>query len=416
MRQRVGLAFVFAVAVSAVSAACGEDPPPPPPPPPTILSIQVVDASTDSPVSGAEVLLEQLGETMTTDASGTILLNPIAAGRYTYRAQAAGYILFPRPHRDVPAVQVVAEQQTAVKIALEPRPNAPANGGTLEGTLTKGGAPVQGALVVASSLRPFAAYSDKDGKYRILGMDPNLYSVTAFLQGHSSSTVNSVDIGAGGMATADLTLEEIAGASASGMLIGGTGTSSVVIAHRESRFAVPGLSTAASFGGEWSISGIPPGEFEIFAGTELDGISLDAEWELMELMERAPVLEISAGTSSVTIDLRFKEAIAPVSPAGTSTVVAPPTFVFPEVAGANRYVFEVKNVLDQTIYGGFDNFKNPINPVLAPISSWRYDGPALTRGALYSWRVYALKNVTTGALFEIISASEELGGEFRVAR
>ena len=104
-------------------------------------------------------------------------------------------------------------------------------------------------------------------------------------------------------------------------------------------------------------------------------------------------------------------------PASTSTVVAPPTFTWPSVPMANYYVVEVRDVLGEAItWGGFDARNNPRSPILAPNTSVQFTGtPALSPGVLYSWRIYAAKDVTTGAQFELIAASEQLGGEFRVA-
>lgn len=416
--RRLGWPLLFVI---ALAGACGEEEVPPPPPPPTQLAIRVVDASTGTALAGAEVTLLELGETKVTDASGAILIDPIEAGRYSYRAQAAGYVLFPRPRRDVPKVTVEKEKTTSIEIAIEPRPMA-MPGATLQGTVTKNGAPVEGALVVATSLRSFAAYSDKTGRYAILGIEaPNLYSVTAYLQSHKSSTVNSVNATVGGTASAELVLTEEAGATVAGQLIGGTGTSSVVIAHRETRYAIPGLVVRGTLGGAYSISGVPEGSFEVQAGLEDDGISYDTAFLLTSLDDErtsylTPALDVTSGTSSIALDLHFAPAIVGLQPTETTTVATPPLFTWPQVQGANRYVVEVRTVLGQVIAGGFDNFERPIDPIQAPATMLRYAGPALTRGALYSWRIYALKSVTTGALFEIISASEELQGEFRVAR
>ena len=408
------LAFVLA---ASAAAACSDPPPPPPPPPPTQLSIRVVDATNDSAIAGAEVTILQLGQTLVTDASGAILIDPIDPGSYTYRAQAAGYVLEPRARHDLKSTTVEKEKTTMLTIALDPRPNTTA-GGTIEGNVTAAGAPVEGALVVATSLRAFVAYSDKAGHYRILGAEaPNLYSVTAFIQGYSSTTVNSVDLAVSDTKTADLTLTAGAGATVGGRLIGGTGTSSVVIAHKETRYTIPGLVAKGTLGGNYSISGVPPGTYEIYSGLEEDGVSFDAE-SLVDLSgyHLGPTVNV-VGTSSESVDLRYAAAILGVAPTDTSTVVAPPTFTWPSVQEANRYLVEVRNVLGQVIYGGFDQQGRPINPIQAPATMLRYDGAQpLARGAFYSWRVYALKPVTTGALFEIVSASEELGGEFRVAR
>lgn len=411
MARRSRLSALIPAVFAATFTACGEEEVPPPPPPPTQLAITVLDSTTDAPIAGAEVTVVELGEVKVTDASGAILIDPIEAGRYTYRAQAAGYVLFPRPRRELGAVQVIKEETTTLKIVLEPRPNA-MPGGRIEGTVTKNGEPVEGALIVASSLRFFVSYSDKAGRYAIIGPDASLYSVTAFIKGHTSNTRNGVDVPATGAVTVDLTLTEAAGGTVSGQMIGGTGTSSVTVVHRASRYAIPGLVQRATFGGNYSIDGVPPGDFEIFAAAELDGITFDAEW----IHDQGAPQFISTGTSSTTIDLRFAAAIQPVSPTNTATVVPPPTFTWPSVQDADRYVFEVRDVLGQVVYGGFDVQGNPVNPILAPASMYRLDGANLTRGQLYTWRVFALENVTTGALFEILSASEELGGELRIAR
>jgi hypothetical protein len=413
MAGKSRISLILPASFAVFFAACGEEEVPPPPPPPTQLGITVVDATTALPITGAEVTLIETGDVKVTDAAGEIFLDPIEAGRYTFRAQAEGYVLFPRPRADVGVVQVIKEETTEIQIALEPRPNA-MPGGRLEGTVTKSGAPVEGVLITATALRTFAAYSDKSGRFAMLGVDPSLYSVTAFIKGHSSSTVNSVDITAGAATTVDLTLAEIAGASVSGQLIGGTGTSSVTIVHRGSRYAVPGLVQRAQFGGSYAMDGIPPGDFEVFAAAELDGITFDPQWVLEN---GRPALTVGpTASSSTALDLRFASAIAPVSPTNTATVVPPVTFTWPSVQDADRYVFEVRNVLGEVVYGGFDVRKNPINPILGPASMYRLDNATLARGQLYTWRVFALRNVTTGQLFEIISASEELGGELRIAR
>jgi hypothetical protein len=177
-----------------VMTGCGEELKPPPPPP-TQLAIRVLDGVTGAPIEGAEVMLLEDGRVETTDASGGTLF-ALTSGRYGYRIQAAGHVSVPRPGRPIPSADVAAERTTSIMVAVEPRPGA-APGGTLAGQVTKGGSPVKGVLVVAESTESFGTISDAQGRYTMLGIAANLYTVSAFLRGHASAPKNNVQVSAG---------------------------------------------------------------------------------------------------------------------------------------------------------------------------------------------------------------------------
>lgn len=404
---------LLTLALLTPSAGCGgDDTPPPPPPPPTVLSVSAVDGATGAPVPGVELLLLGRGQRLTTGASGAVEVE-LDAGVFAWVARAPGYVALPRPGRPIPFVSVIAERTTPLVLTLEPLPGA-APGGNLSGAVTLGGAAVEGALVVATAIQSFSALTDAGGRWQMPGVAPGFYTVSAHVPGHTSSSRMNVDVSANASKEGvDLELTPSAGATLSGALTGGTGTSSVVLVHRESGDVVPGLSATASLdGGEYAITGIPPGRYVVRAGLELDGFTIDPQLALSE----GPLEIDVTGTSSLALDLRFTRAIGDTSPTGGAQVLARPTFTWPPVPSATFYVVELTNVGGQVIFGGFDTRRRPRESVLAPQTSFTLSSMSLAPGALYTWRVYAAKDVTTGQLFELLSASEELDGELRVSR
>ncbi|MCK6549347.1 carboxypeptidase-like regulatory domain-containing protein [Myxococcota bacterium] len=402
---------VLAATIASSQTSCGSDPPPPPPPPPTELVIRVVDGATGAPIAGAEVMLVEDGEVSTTDATGSVLktLDPETdPGVHTYRAQAAGYVGAPRPGRPPLFVTLVEEQTITLDIALEPRPNA-SPGGALTGRVTLAGAPVKGAYVVAGATGFFGTLTDADGRYRIIGATQDFYTITAFVPGHRSTSRTSVEVTPGSTKEGlDLELTAITGGTVSGALTGGTGTSSIALVHPGTGELVPGLSTRATLPGAYTIRDVPPGRFVVAGGLELDGVTLDPDRVLTDGLPEVTITE----SASVSAPLALVEAIDGLSPSDGAAVTTSPELSWPAVPGADFYVVEVKNVGGQTVFGGFDTRGNPRNTVLAPMTSTMPDMP-LVSGALYTWRVYAAEDVTTGRTFRLIGASEELGASFR---
>jgi hypothetical protein len=386
--------------------------PPPPPPPPTELAVSAVDGSTGAPLAGVEILLLENGQTLITGASGGITVE-LEPGVYTYQARAAGFVSLPRPGRALGHVSVLSEKTVALPLTFEPRPSAIA-GGTLTGVVTVDGAAAKGVLVVATATGYFSALTDATGTYRMLGVASGFYNISAFTAGYTGMARTNIEVKQGMEKTGvDFALASTPGAVVSGMLSGGTGTSSISLVHATSGDIIPGLSTAASLaGGTYSIGGVPPGTFRIIAARELDGVTLDYQ----SVLDNGDPEVVVTDTSSKAEDLRFKAAISGLSPTHTATVSTKPTIRWNAVPMANFYNVEIRNVTGQVIIGGFDTRGGAREIVLAPATSFTLRDTELVRGALYTWRVYAAKDVTTGDLFELLASSEELEGEFRVER
>lgn len=417
MALALRLSFRVAGSIASVCslfAACGETPAPPPLPK-TKLAIRVIDAATAAPIEGAEVVLTEEGKTRRADAAGKIDVE-LKPGAYRYRAQALGHVSAPRPGYRA-RLEVITATTTTVLIRLEPRPGAPGNA-TLAGRVTQGGAPVSGALVVAVSAQSFFSYTDGSGAYQIPGVAPNLYQVRALLARRTSAGGGRANVLiAAGDNKSDLNIDLVddLGATLSGQLQGSlrTGTSTITLIEENTGAVVPGLSTRADFGTQYSIAGIPVGTYRIAAALEDDGITYDPQW----LLDRGLPMVTVDNASPKMIDLKFSSnAIRGIMPATTSTVVAPVVFRWPSVQDADFYVIEVRDVMGQLLWGGFDSQRRARDPITGR-TMVTFGGPQpLMPGALYSWRVFSAKYVVTGQQFNLISVSEELGGEFRVAR
>lgn len=77
------------------------------------LSGNVLDADMEEGIPGAEVVLEETGETTTTDEYGTFTFTEVEEGHYTITVEAVGF--------EPAIVEVeVNEEGTAIEIILEP--------------------------------------------------------------------------------------------------------------------------------------------------------------------------------------------------------------------------------------------------------------------------------------------------------
>jgi len=393
--------LALAALVPLAPFACGEEPPPPPP---TILQLTVVDATTGAPISDAQVLLPARSRT---GGDGKISVET-APATYTVRVEAAGYISTPEPLERAVLIPVGANVTTTTVVKLEPRPGASGTG-RITGKVTRGGAGVPGVLVLADATVSASAVTDADGTYSILGLAPNLYRVEAFLAAHRSSVKMNVSITDAEVTGTDLELTADAGATVGGMLGMGTGSSTIALALAATGDLVPGLSKGASFGGIWSIVGVPPGRFRVRAALERDGRVLDPEL----VRKMPPIIDVADATMK-TVDLPTAPALEGLTVRTGTTV----EFSWRAVAGASFYVVEVTNLQGQVLWGGLDARGQPNLRVLAPDTSVTYGAivppiEMLAPTRVYRVRVFAGREVPQMATFELIAASEEVDGRFR---
>ena len=153
-----------------------------------IASVQVRAYNADGSTAGVAA---------TTNASGQYTLSNLATGRYFVRTtNSAGYVDQLYAGRACPNGSCSVSTGTPVTVTAGATTSGTdfvlSSGGTIRGTVTRGGAPLAGATVSAStrtsSLVGGSATTDASGQYTITGLPPG----TFFLLAQSSSTESQI--------------------------------------------------------------------------------------------------------------------------------------------------------------------------------------------------------------------------------
>lgn len=398
--------------------ACGEDPQPAPPAP-AVLAIEVLDGRTLTPLRNARVIPVHdvvVGRALDLGDGGTHR-SDVEPGPYSFWVAAPGYVSSPRPGLPGPSVTASRGATVTARILLEPTgtpsPNPP---GAIDGTVTEGGSPVAGALVLASATRQRAARTDADGRYRILGASPNLYRVKAYVGGRLSSEATNVDVASAAVVEGvDLTLEGAATGRVSGTLGAGTGGTTVALILEATGDSVPGLSGSGTFDGTYEVQGVPPGAYRVTAATEKDGAVLQPN----PRHGSAGVPITVTASSALDLDLPMVPAIALTVP--TSTVTGDSVFEWVPVPQTTFYVVELTTGAGQLALGGFDSRFRPRATLIGHTTSVTLRalvgaGPPLDAGGLYRLRLIAAVGDPMSPSFSLVAATEDLDGWFRLAR
>lgn len=401
------------LALSLPIACGGEDEAPPPPP---ALEVWIRDAVTGAPIAEAYVTVSSGGvfqAMQRTDAAGR-WTGEVVAGMQEVLVAAPGYHPSPAPFRSPHSASAAAGQTARLEVALDPRPSA--SPGLILGRVTKDGAGVAGVLVTAAATVERAAVSDGEGRFVLLDLPLGDYRVEARLGGHVATPVEGRRVTAETPAEAELELVAAAGVAVSGSLGPGASATRVRLAHAATGAPVPGLEVAADPASAFSLGGVPPGRYRARAFLEDDALVLDPD-----LIRQQEDLELEIqDTAPAPIALPVAPSIAVLAPTGSSTVAALAEFRWTAHPDATFYVVEVRNTEGQLLWGGFDARGVPRFRVLGSTTSIRYGAQgnpteALRPGYAYQFRVYAGLDVTTGEIFKLIGASEELAGRFRVS-
>ena len=178
-----------------------------------ILQGMVRDRSTQRPVSGAIILMDNIESAAVSNKEGLYKLSNIPPGQYNLRAQHQDYA-----ESGLGLIAIFSENATTKDIFLsKPESNGdtppavpdetPAKTGTLVGSVISAssrkplpGASVKVQLTSAGSTRLARSYgvvSDRTGNYTLSGLAPGVYSIQGSCSGYTSKRYDSVRIAAG---------------------------------------------------------------------------------------------------------------------------------------------------------------------------------------------------------------------------
>lgn len=403
----------------------------------------VFDIDTGNPIEGARVMAMDTNRSpvsgvATTDADGNYSLElPTTVGpdgnranfEITLRAEAAGYVTFPGGVRQPLPVNTNQAMSTKdgdvlqtelTDVGLLAMAGAPA--GSISGTVDAPDSG-RGVLIVAEgNAGAYSTLADLDGNYQLLNVADGSYEVAAYTRGQNYTRVN-VDV-AGNDVTADLAANSDPTSSLAGKVSivnpgAGTGTSVVlVVASTFDDVLVrgatpPGLrapdeGTAPTLTGDFSLDGIPDGDYMILAAFEDDNLVRDPDTCI------AGTTVLRQGFSSgddVTLSDTFKitGSLDIISPGadGPEAVGPTPTLTWVDDSSEDSYHLQVFDSLGQEIWSYDEPGHSGDNP------SVTYAGPALTAGEYYQFRVTSIKTNGGNGSCEI-SQTEDLKGVFYV--
>ncbi len=347
-----------------------------------------------------------------TDAQGT----PSANTKYTLRADAAGYITFPKAPRTALPIDVSAAagdplvvKTTATDIGLIPLANA-SGLGAVSGHV-KSDHP-GGTLVVAGGSTGVA---DKDGAYTVFNVTPGSVGVQGYAAGvnlkpatadvKAGATTDNVDLDVLGKATATVSgtvqIVNAPGGSVTSVILVVEDTFVKDVARGE---APPGLK-AENVTGAFSIPDVPDGKYVVLAAFENDGLVRDPDTSI----GGTQIVRITVSGSNQAISQGFKVtgALAVSSPPDPSPDVATmsgtPQFAWASDPSAGSFNADIYDALGNQIWE-----KTGILPPKGNQDvTLDYAGPALTSGMFYQLRAVSLSKAGVP-----ISATEDLKGVF----
>jgi hypothetical protein len=429
----IGLALAGLAALTACGGGGSGSPPPT-----GTLEVTVIDGDSTAVLSNVSVIVldGDTGESidlLTTDATG-VVSNTYNTGALQLRVSKQNYAPSPLPGIPPLPVQILADQTTSITVSINALPAA--ERGMISGQVTDGqGQAADSALIVATASDGtlLSTIAGPGGGYVLHNVPIGPATLNTFLGGYNFAPTGPVTITADANTDQDIVaigtaIGEISGhvsfTSVSGDII------DITLLHPGTRDALPRLRTFTDSGGDYHMSGVPNGEFEIIATLGNDGYVLDPD---ESVTQGIPMVVITEVTPVITGEnFKVTGSIQLTNPASNTDGIIPelgdiPVFSWTKAssyASADYYVVEVVDESGDTVWGGFDSAMNFMPLVTVPQGNepsigYNSDGTAtlalLEPGRHYQLRVYAaVTDLTDPRGYRLLSASETLAGIFKV--
>ncbi|WP_289055737.1 carboxypeptidase-like regulatory domain-containing protein [Carboxylicivirga marina] len=375
--------------------------------------IMVFDATTN----------ESVGETLQTDANGVYSIT-IDPGTYYLRLFKQGYNNIPAAGTPPLNISVAAGEESPNNFKMQA--SDVLDGGWITGKVSLNGNGVKGAYVVATlNDMGYSAVSDANGNFFIFNVPAATYSLTAYKVDHNADSP-SITVTADTSAEGNISLTEGASTSILGTLqfrsTDGKDVN-VNLLHPATNEPIPGL-VKMSEAMNYSMSGIPDGNYLVKASFENDTYVVDPDWIVKN---GEPTL--TATGEEVEINFTLTDAVKLNSPTNEMSTTVPveetsttPTFEWASYPSTKDYVIEVSDANGNVIWGGFNNQTPPGKNIVIPSSTtsvdYNFDNSALLTeleyDVVYRWKLYASVDENSEIGWKLISVSEDQMGLFIV--
>jgi hypothetical protein len=393
---------------------------------PLIVSGRVFDLSNDAAIEGARVVARDangaaVSSVAVSDGDGHYELRVpakrvsgggIAASSVTLRADASGFLTFPKAPRVALPIDLSEASgeppelaSTLTDVGLIPL--GAGDRGTISGSVLA--EHPGGTLVVAGGVTGLA---DSQGDYAVFNVPVGTQSVEGYLPGVNLES-ESVEVAANDEVTGvDLDVVSDATATVSGNVQivnapGGSETSVVLVV--ESTFdetmvrgeAPPGLRVG-EVSGAWSIENVPNGRYVALAAFENDDLVRDPDTSIggTEIVH----VEVTGADVSLSDGFKVTGALAVESPGATEPeiVTMPFDLSWEDDSSEDSYDVQVFDALGAVTWEQ-TGIMGPRGSAPVVVT---YAGPPLEPGMFYQFRAVSIKDGVP------ISATEDLKGVF----
>lgn len=390
-----------------------------------VVALDVNGSAVSSTATSATDGSYELAVPATRNADGSV-----ASLDVTLRAGAQGYLPFPKAPRyalPLPLDTAVLSNgryvldTTSTDIVLLALPAGSPASATIGGTVT--GAGVAGGLVVAvqGGVAVSTAIVASDGTYTLFNVPLGSTTIEVYHAGVAVDPL-TVTLGAGGLTDQNLSVDTgVALGTVNGGLqfvdaSGGAAETSVILVPASTfdpdivRGEAPaGLRVVVpTSGANFSITGVPPGDYVVLAAFENDDLVRDPD----QTQGGTAVLKITVAAGA-TVDagsFKITGALRLVGPGATGTEIistTTPTFRWYNDPSAGHFELRVYDAYGTPI---FEDLAVPAGSGNQMVSYALPAADALMDGMTYQWRLFSVDS--QGITY--ISASEDLEGVFVV--
>lgn len=328
---------------------------------------------------------------------------------YTLRADALGYLTFPKAPRVALPVDIATAtgdplvvQSSATDIGLIPLADASKLGSVSGKVLAE---TPGGTLVVAGGATGTAG---TDGAYTVFNVPAGSVSVAGYLAGVNLKPATA-EVKAGAT-TNDVNLDVLGDATTavSGkveIVNPGQGKNTSVILVVEETFvanaargeAPPGLR-AANVSGEWSIANVPDGKYVVLGAFENDFLVRDPDTSI----GGTEIQHITVPATTTVASFKVTGALAVIAPDGGKEVSGNPAFSWEDDSSEDSYTVEVFDAFGTEIW----KQEGIVGPKGSKPAELAYAGPPMKSGLFYQFRATSIKAGVP------ISRTEDLKGVF----
>lgn len=398
---------------------------------PTAMEIHVHTADSQQTIANAYVVVyDSLNQAIGSGFTNThgVLTLELPIGIYHLQVDGSGYLRFPRVGGVTPLVQVLANQTVQTHVIMDKDSSNAGHSLILGKVQAISGQVISGARVIAfGNTGIFEIHSDKLGRFALYNIPKGDYQLRVLIAGYEDTLLQSIHLDSAQIVQGlVLAIKPVIGTQLSvnlSFLATQNGRVDLSLVDPWTLLPIPGLVGLNDSGSTIKISGIAPGQYQVWASYQNDGYVMDPDWIRKFGI---PVLTVKPGDTLLQMPISLTGADTLISPTNMpSSALAQDVrldtlqFKWSKYPSAKEYFIEVRNSKGVRIWGGIDSVKSLLAQSLDARTTsckFNFDGTALETlkvGEIYHWKIWADRDAAQG-IQGLITSSEDQMGYFRI--